>query len=37
MDIKNINTEMTYNAVHSTDKLCESLKFIVLQTGTNVR
>lgn len=36
MGIKNINTTMTYNAVHATDKLCQKLKFLVLQTGTNV-
>lgn len=36
MEIKNINAAMTYNAIHATDQLCSSLKFIVLQTGTNV-
>lgn len=36
MGIKDINTTMTYNAVHATDQLCQKLKFLVLQTGTNV-
>lgn len=36
IEIKDINAAMTYNAVHATDQLCPSLKFIVLQTGTNV-
>lgn len=33
MEIKRINTVMTYNA---TDELYTTLKFLVLQTGTNV-
>lgn len=37
MAIKEINVGMTYNAVHATDAQCTSLKFLVLQTGTNVR
>lgn len=36
MGIRNINEGMTYNAVHAVDQLCKSLKFFVLQTGTNV-
>lgn len=36
MDIKSINKNMTYNAVHATDFLCTQLEFLVLQTGTNV-
>lgn len=36
MEIKEINVEMTYNAVHATDLLCPGLEFLVLQTGTNV-
>ncbi|PLB44203.1 hypothetical protein P170DRAFT_416668 [Aspergillus steynii IBT 23096] len=35
MDIRDINVHMTYNAVHASDQLCKSLKFLVLQTGTN--
>ncbi|KAI9373898.1 hypothetical protein BJX61DRAFT_551884 [Aspergillus egyptiacus] len=35
MDIKRINVHMTSNAVHAVDQLCGSLKFFVLQTGTN--
>ncbi|CAG8111848.1 unnamed protein product [Penicillium salamii] len=35
MGIRNINEGMTYNAVHAVDQLCKSLKFFVLQTGTN--
>ncbi|KAJ6083450.1 hypothetical protein N7467_007585 [Penicillium canescens] len=35
MGIKNINKDMTYNAVHATDSLCSRLQFLVLQTGTN--
>ena len=34
--IKDLNTAMTFNAVHATDQLCSDLKFVVLQTGTNV-
>lgn len=36
MDIKNLNVGMTFNAVHAVDQLCTSLKFFLLQTGTNV-
>jgi hypothetical protein len=36
MGIKEINVGMTYNAVHATDANCKNLKFVVLQTGTNV-
>lgn len=36
MDIRNINENMTYNAVQACDKLCKKMKFFVLQTGTNV-
>ncbi|OQE40206.1 hypothetical protein PENCOP_c006G04608 [Penicillium coprophilum] len=35
MRIKDINKQMTYNAVHATDSLCLQLQFLVLQTGTN--
>ncbi|KAJ5360104.1 hypothetical protein N7517_009295 [Penicillium concentricum] len=35
MGIKDINKQMTYNAVHAADKLCSRLQFLVLQTGTN--
>ncbi|KAL4954270.1 hypothetical protein BDW69DRAFT_194200 [Aspergillus filifer] len=35
MAIKEINVAMTYNAVHAVDRLCENLKFVMLQTGTN--
>ncbi|RAK71282.1 SDR family oxidoreductase [Aspergillus fijiensis CBS 313.89] len=35
MAIRDINVEMTYNAVHAVDKLCKNLQFFVLQTGTN--
>lgn len=35
MGIRDINTVMTYNSVHATDRLCSYLKFVVLQTGTN--
>ncbi|KAE8150861.1 hypothetical protein BDV25DRAFT_139456 [Aspergillus avenaceus] len=35
MEIKDINAHMTYNAVHACDQLCKSMKFFVLQTGTN--
>ncbi|KAK2745757.1 hypothetical protein FQN55_006078 [Onygenales sp. PD_40] len=35
MEIKTINSGMTYNAVHAIDYLCPNLKFWVLQTGTN--
>jgi hypothetical protein len=37
MAIRDINVGMTHNAVHAVDRLCKSLKFFVLQTGTNVR
>lgn len=36
MGIKDLNTTMTSNAVHATDQLCSDLKFVVLQTGSNV-
>lgn len=36
VSVKEINTAMTYNAVHATDWLCPDLKFVVLQTGSNV-
>ncbi|KAJ5882644.1 uncharacterized protein N7529_001316 [Penicillium soppii] len=36
MQIKDINVEMTYNAVHATDTLCSELNFLVLQIGTNL-
>lgn len=36
MGIKELNTTMTSNAVHATDQLCSDLKFVVLQTGSNV-
>lgn len=36
MGIKELNTSMTSNAVHATDQLCSDLKFVVLQTGSNV-
>lgn len=36
MDIKNLNVGMTHNAVHAVDQLCASMKFFLLQTGTNV-
>lgn len=36
MDIKNLNVGMTFNAVHAVDQLCTSMKFFLLQTGTNV-
>jgi hypothetical protein len=36
MAIKDINTKMTYNAVHAADELFKHLEFFVLQTGTNV-
>jgi hypothetical protein len=35
--IRDINVGMTQNAVHAVDRLCKSLNFFVLQTGTNVR
>ncbi|PYH89335.1 hypothetical protein BO71DRAFT_423085 [Aspergillus ellipticus CBS 707.79] len=34
-EIKRINVGMTYNAVHTSDKLCKNMVFFVLQTGTN--
>jgi ribosomal protein S10 len=37
MDIRDINVTMTSNAVRAVDEICTSLKFFVLQTGTNVR
>lgn len=36
MGIREVNVHMTGNAVQATDQLCKSLKFLVLQTGTNV-
>lgn len=36
MDIKELNTTMTSNAVYATDQLCSDIKFVVLQTGSNV-
>ena len=36
MDIRDINVNMTRNAVHACDRLCTKMKFFVLQTGTNV-
>lgn len=36
MATKEINVGMTSNAVHATDAQCPNLKFLVLQTGTNV-
>ncbi|PLB36008.1 SDR family oxidoreductase [Aspergillus candidus] len=35
MDIRDINVNMTSNAVHACDRLCTQMKFFVLQTGTN--
>jgi nucleoside-diphosphate-sugar epimerase len=36
MAIRDINVGMTSNAVYACDALMSSLKFFVLQTGTNV-
>lgn len=36
MGIRDINVHMTGNAVHAIDQICKNLKFLVLQTGTNV-
>jgi hypothetical protein len=37
MQIRDINVHMTGNAVRAVDEVCKSLKFFLLQTGTNVR
>lgn len=36
MEIRNINIIMTQTAVKAIDEICTSLKFLSLQTGTNV-
>lgn len=36
MEIRNINVPMTSNAVYAVDSLCPQLKYITLQTGSNV-
>lgn len=36
MAIRDINVAMTKNAVHAVDQICPNLKFLTLQTGTNV-